>query len=127
MMAIGIGCKKGTPAEAIMTLVQDALSRVEPDEIRGLFTLAEKATEHGLHEAAARLSLPLLFLPDMALKAAACKNQTHSERVVALFGVPSVAESAALAGAGEGAILLLPRITEGGVTCAIAQTREITP
>ena len=57
----------------------------------------------GLHEAAARLSLPLMFLPESSVKNVACKTETRSERVVQLFGLPSVAETAALAGAGGGA------------------------
>jgi cobalt-precorrin 5A hydrolase len=122
MMAIGIGCKAGTKAEAIIALVETALARVENDKIAGLFTIAEKTHEAGLHEAAARLSLPLMFLPETSVKNVACKAETRSERVVHLFGVPSVAETAALAGAGDGATLILPRISEGGVTCAIAQS-----
>lgn len=122
MMAIGIGCKSGTKADAIIALVETALARVERDTIAGLFTLAEKTHEAGLHEAAARLSLPLMFLPETAVKRVACKAETRSERVVQLFGVPSVAETAALAGAGDGATLILSRISEGGVTCAIAQS-----
>lgn len=122
MMAIGIGCKTGTKAEAIIALIESALSRVERDQIAGLFTIAEKVNEVGLHEAAARLSLPLMFLPESSVKNVACKTETRSERVVQLFGLPSVAETAALAGAGDGATLILPRISEGGVTCAIAQS-----
>ena len=122
MMAIGIGCKTGTKAEAIIALIESALSRVERDQIAGLFTIAEKVNEVGLHEAAARLSLPLMFLPESSVKNVACKTETRSERVVQLFGLPSVAETAALAGAGDGATLILPRISEGGVTCANAQS-----
>ena len=107
-----------------MALVETALARVGNDTIAGLFTIAEKAHESGLHEAAARLSLPLLFLPQTSIKQVACKTETRSERVVQLFGVPSVAETAALAGAGDGATLIVPRISEGGVTCAIAQSSE---
>jgi cobalt-precorrin 5A hydrolase len=64
--------------------------------------------------------MPLHFLPQEALEAVADKAQTRSPRVEALFGVPSVAETAALAGAGPGAVLILPRIARDDVTCAIA-------
>jgi len=122
MIAIGLGCKSGTRADDIVALVEDALSRISSDTISGLFTIADKAHETGLHEAAARLSLPLLFLPDSAVKNVACKAETRSDRVVALFGLPSIAETAALAGAGDGSHLVLARISRNGVTCAIAQT-----
>jgi cobalt-precorrin 5A hydrolase len=122
MIAIGIGCKSGVQAGDVVALIEDALSRVEYDTIAGLFTVAAKSLESGLAEAAVRLSLPLLFLPETALKNVACRTETRSERVVALFGVPSIAETAALVGAGEGARLILPRIRQGGVTCAIAKS-----
>ena len=127
MIAIGIGCKSGVQAGDVVALVEDALARVERDTIAGLFTLAAKSLESGLAEAAITLSLPLLFLPDIALKSVACQAETRSERVVALFGVPSVAETAALVGAGEGSTLILPRISQGGVTCAIAKSARSTP
>jgi cobalt-precorrin 5A hydrolase len=122
MIAIGIGLKSGATSSEIVTLVEEGLSRVERETIAGLFTLASKAHESGLSEAAAILSLPLLFLPEAALKNVACRTESRSERVVALFGVPSIAETAALVGAGEGSSLILPRISRGGVTCAIAKS-----
>ena len=39
---------------------------------------------------------------------------------MALFGLPSIAETAALAGAGPSSVLLLARMSEGGASCAIA-------
>ena len=127
MIAIGIGCKSGVQAGDVVAVVEDALARVEPDTIAGLFTVAAKSLESGLAEAATTLSLPLLFLPEIALKSVACQAESRSERVVALFGVHSIAETAALVGAGEGATLILPRISQGGVTCAIAKSAESTP
>lgn len=118
-LAVGIGCRSGVTAEAVVALVEDALARV-PGEPLALFTIADKHTEAGLWDASVRLGLPLVHLPTSALEAVSHAAVTHSERVVALKGVPSVAECAALAGAGPGATLLLPRIVAAGVTCAIA-------
>ena len=122
MIAVGVGCKSGVTADDVITLVEEGLSRVEGETIAGLFTGASKAHESGLAEAAASLSLPLLFLPEIALQKVACRAETRSERVVALFGVPSIAETAALVGAGEGSTLIVPRMSRGGVTCAIAKS-----
>jgi cobalt-precorrin 5A hydrolase len=44
--------------------------------------------------------------------------------VLALAGVPSVAEAAALAACGPNAKLILPRIVIGPVTCALASAEE---
>jgi cobalt-precorrin 5A hydrolase len=127
MIAIGIGCKSGVTADDVITLIEEGLSRVEGETIAGLFTVASKSHEPGLAEAATSLSLPLLFLPEIALKSVACRTETRSERVVALFGVPSIAETAALVGAGEGSTLIVPRMSRGGVTCAIAKSAGDTP
>jgi cobalt-precorrin 5A hydrolase len=45
---------------------------------------------------------------------------TRSHRIEALRQVGSVAEAAALAAAGPGAMLLLRRIASAGATCALA-------
>lgn len=126
LLAVGVGCRSGVTAEAVVRLVEDALARVPgpplSSPLLGLFTVAGKEQEPALSEAAARLGLPLVYLPRDTLKAFAAGTETRSERVVALFGVPSVAEAAALAGAGAGGTLVLPRIQAEGVTCAVAAT-----
>jgi cobalt-precorrin 5A hydrolase len=116
---MGIGCKSGVTVNAIVDLAEEAFSRIDGRPI-ALFTAAEKQNEPALGEAATRLGLPLVHLPRAALEAAADRAVTRSERVIALFGVPSLAETAALAGAGPGSRLILPRMSAGGVTCAVA-------
>lgn len=124
-LAIGLGCRKGCAPEAIVALVRDALAQAGVDGGEpGLFTVADKQGEPGLAEAAAMLELPLAFLPREALAACAEGCATRSPRVEAVFGVPSVAEAAALAGAGPGARLVLPRIAAAGATCAVAASGE---
>jgi cobalt-precorrin 5A hydrolase len=41
--------------------------------------------------------------------------------VAALYGVGSVAEAAALVGAGEGARVIVPKFSGDGVSCAVAR------
>jgi cobalt-precorrin 5A hydrolase len=129
MLAIGVGCRIGASAEAIVALVRRALERAATvfpatPTSRGtraaLFTAVEKQGEAGLREAATLLAMPLVFLPKAALAAHSDATETRSERVVQLFGVPSLAETAALAGAGQGSHLIVARLAADGVTCAIA-------
>jgi cobalt-precorrin 5A hydrolase len=121
IVAVGLGCRAGVEGAAIAALVRRALAEFRPPEgdLR-LFTLAEKGDEPGLIDAAWLLAAPLTALPLEALQAQAARVLTRSEAVTARFGVPAVAEAAALAGAGEGGRLLGPRIAEGGATCAVA-------
>ena len=120
-IAIGLGCRRGVSGEMIASLVREALARVEQTGAAALFTVDAKRAEAGLAQAARALAMPLRFLPQEALAAVADKAQTRSPRVESLFGVPSVAETAALAGAGPGAVLILPRIARDNATCAIAR------
>ena len=129
-IAIGLGCRKGVSGEVIASLVREALARIEQSGAAALFTVDAKRDEAGLAQAARALAMPLHFLPQEALVAVADLAQTRSPRVEALFGVPSVAETAALAGAGAGAVLILPRIARDDATCAIArapQPQETAP
>lgn len=149
MIAIGIGCRRGCGAAEIVELVQrgwrlagtgartfgfasqaleiaisgDGFGTGEPEGSRSgvrLCSVVEKQTEAGLLQAAATLGLPLVFFPAAILAKQQPHLTTRSDRVTALFGTPSVAEAAALAGAGAGAQLLVPRLASAGATCAIA-------
>lgn len=120
-LAVGVGCRKGAEADAIVALVGEALRGIGLKGAEAeLFTIVDKRGEPGLAEAAERLGIPIRFLSRQALAASAEGCVTRSERVEAMVGVPSVAEAAALAGAGRGARLLVPRLAAAGVTCAVA-------
>ena len=130
MIAIGLGCRRGaaTPPDEVVALVREAIELL-PEEIvpSGLFTLAAKAGEPGLAGAAATLGLPLFFLDHAALALVASEARHRSVRVEEMLGLPGIAETAALAGAGQGAVLLVPRLASASVTCAIAGHPEPSP
>lgn len=119
-VAIGVGCRRGIASAPVVALVREtlAISSVCGGHA-ALFTIDAKRGEEGLSQAAEVLGLPLIFLPREAL--AAMETPARSERVQALIGLPSVAEAAALAGAGEGAVLIVPRVARDGITCAVAK------
>ncbi|WP_228259647.1 cobalamin biosynthesis protein [Siculibacillus lacustris] len=120
-LAVGIGCRTGVSGEAIAALVERALAAADAPALpAALFTVVDKVGEAGIGEAAVRLGLPLVHLPRAALAAVADRVTTRSERVVELFGVPAIAEGAALAGAGRGSRLVVERMAEAGATVAVA-------
>ena len=124
-VAIGIGCKKGCPSEAIIALVARAMAAASCTGMDArLFTHAAKKKEPGLADAAKALGLPLVFLDGQVLRQASLRAATNSPRVMALFGLPSIAETAALAGAGPSSVLLVRRMSNGGASCAIAGNWE---
>lgn len=88
---------------------------------------ADKAGASCLIEAARRLGVELVGLPAAALRDQSARVVTPSPSSERRFGVPSVAEAAALAGAGAGARLLVRRIAAHGATCAIAAAPDDAP
>jgi cobalt-precorrin 5A hydrolase len=83
-----------------------------------------KGGEAGIVAAAAARRLRLVLVGPAELEAAGSRTQSSSPLVKALAGVPSVAEAAALAAGGPSAKLILPRISIGPVTCALAETED---
>lgn len=120
LLAIGVGCRAGVAGEAVAALVARARAGLDVDAPARLFTVTDKRGEPGLEAAALALGLDLVFLSHGELAAVAGAVVTPSPASMARFALPSIAEAAALAGAGPGARLLVPRIAGGGVTCAIA-------
>ncbi|PIO98972.1 hypothetical protein CJ014_12890 [Pleomorphomonas carboxyditropha] len=118
-LAIGVGCRQGVSAEAIVRLIETATAGLAP--AAGLFTIEDKRGEAGLSEAAERLALPLVFLSRDALAAVADRLVTPSPAALARFGVASVAEAAALAALAGRGRLVVPRRAAGGVTVAVAE------
>jgi cobalt-precorrin 5A hydrolase len=124
MIVAGVGCRKGTAAAEIEAAIAAALARagLGTDALALIATSAAKGAEPGIVAAAAALRVPLVAVPPLDLEAAGARTVTYSERVVALTGVPSLAEAAALAAAGPTAQLMAPRIAMGPATCALADT-----
>src|SRR6202047_4867092 len=123
-VAIGIGCKRGCSSEAIASLVERAIAAACAGAPAALFTHEAKKSEAGLASAAKALGLPLVFLDGLVLRQASLRAATNSPRVMAMFGLPSIAEAAALAGAGPSSVLLAARLSDGGASCAIAGKKE---
>jgi cobalamin biosynthesis protein CbiG len=125
LVAIGVGCRAGVAGETIAALARRALAEAgAPQGERGMFTLAAKADEPGLVEAARLLGVALTPLPLETLVAQAERIVTPSAAARARFGAPNIAEAAALAGAGVGGRLACPRLQADGATCAVALSAE---
>jgi cobalt-precorrin 5A hydrolase len=122
MIVAGIGCRRGTAAPEIEAAIRTALARagISPARLNAIATSAAKQSEAGIAAAAAKLGVTMLLLADAELKAAGDRVATRSDRVLAVTGVPSLAEAAALAAAGPAARLLTARLVVGAATCALA-------
>ena len=124
MIVAGVGCRKGAQAADISAAIAAALANagLTTTALALVATAERKRNESGIAAAAAAIGVPLLVVAQHDLKAAGVRTTTKSGRVVAIAGVPSVAEAAALAAGGPGARLIAPRIAVGPATCALADT-----
>lgn len=126
MIAAGIGCRAGCSAADVLAALERALAAARRDrrEVQALFAPEARRAEPGLQAAAAQLSRLVVALPREALLRHAGAAITASEHALRHYGVGSVAEAAALAGAARlgagGGRLLGPRSIAGGATCALA-------
>jgi cobalt-precorrin 5A hydrolase len=122
MIVAGIGCRRNTSAPDIEAAVRAALAQagLTTNALTAIATTAAKHDEAGIETAAANLGVNVVLVAEGDLKAVGSRTETKSERVLALTGVPSVAEAAALAAAGPLARLISPRLVLGSATCALA-------
>lgn len=113
MKVAGFGFRTG----ASLASFQAAYAMIGPAD--ALATAEDKAA--GLAPFAAHQGLPVIHVTRAAL---ATHRRPGSARVTALYSTGSLAESAALAAAGPGARLMMPRVTspDGQVVAALAES-----
>ena len=118
---VGIGCRRGTPAERIVAAINAALAEagIALDEVRLIASAAVKADEAGLIAAAEALGVPLRFIPAAEIRASS-RVFSHSAFVEEKVNLPAVAEPAALL-AGKRTRFICRKKTYNGITIAIAR------
>ncbi|TCU12949.1 cobalamin biosynthesis protein [Rhizobium sullae] len=122
---LGLGCERGTPADEVMALAGEALrlAGLAPGELAAIASIDGRAGEPAILEAARHFSLPMLFFSAARLEEETPRLKNPSDIVFARIGCHGVAESAALAGAGQVAELAVPKIKSAHATAAIARMR----
>jgi cobalt-precorrin 5A hydrolase len=126
MIVAGVGCRAGATAGEIGAAIAAALSRagLTANALGMIATSSAKAGEPGIAAAASQRGVKFVVVPQAEFQAAGARAVTRSERVLALTGVPSVSEAAALAAGGPAARLVVPRVVVGPATCALAITGD---
>lgn len=118
---VGIGCRRGTPAERIVAAIRDALAEtgVALDEVRLLASADIKADEPGIREAAETLGVPLRFLSAAEIRTSP-REFSYSDFVEEKVNLPAVAEPAALL-AGRRTRFICRKRTYKGITISLAR------
>lgn len=122
VIVAGIGCRRGTSAAEIEKAINAALERAGRPlaKLDLIATASIKRDEAGIAEAAKARGVRVALVDQADLELASARGATWSERVLALAGIPSVAEAAALAASGPKSRLIVQRVVVGPVTCALA-------
>ncbi|GAA2152417.1 hypothetical protein GCM10009760_48960 [Kitasatospora kazusensis] len=121
-VVVGVGAGRGVPAREVLGLVDAVLAAAgasRPDVAR-LATLDTKSEEPALRTVARLLGVELVGYPAAALAAVPVPHP--SPAVLAAVRTPSVAEAAALLGAGDGGRLVVRKHKSARATAAIART-----
>jgi len=123
VLALGIGCERGCAAEEIADLAHSALAEagLAATAVAAVVSVERKLAEPGIHALAAALGAPARFFSASRLLA---ETARLSERSLAAFratGCWGVAEGAALAAAGPGGMLIVPKRKSRRATCAVAR------
>jgi cobalt-precorrin 5A hydrolase / precorrin-3B C17-methyltransferase len=121
VLAVGIGCERGTSAEEVRDLIKTTF------EAHNLSTksIAVYASIELKEDEAALSSLHnVVYFTADELSAQSPRIATPSVYVAETVGTPSVAEAAALAAAGDEATLIVPKTKSKRATIAIAEACE---
>ena len=115
---VGMGCRRGTPAAALHTLLEEVLTQdgIPGKAVCALCTIDLKKDEAGLRELAGEWNVPLLTYSAQKL-AQVSGDFTPSPFVEQVTGVDNVCERAALA---SGGTLLRKKTAKDGATVALA-------
>lgn len=119
MVVIGIGATSAAQPDAICAAVSKAWPTPSNAELV-LATRTDAPFEAAVRAAAKALGAGFTAVSLDALRQRSGDCATRSSPSLARFGVASIAEAAALAGAGPGSRLAVSRIICGRVTAAVA-------
>jgi len=123
VLALGIGCERGCSAEEISDLAHSTLAEagLAAAAVAAVVSIELKLAEPGIHALAAAFGVPARFFPAQRLLAETARLSERSAAAFRATGCWGVAEGAALAGAGPGGVLIVPKRKSRRATCAVAR------
>lgn len=124
-LAVGIGCRRGTPEEEIRQALKNSLATIRRSlqSIAVIGSSVVKADEEGLLAAGKNMNIPLRFFTNEALEGCIEQQKLRiSTFVKQQIGVGNVCEAAALLAA-QNDKLLMDKTKYGKITVAIAEIK----
>lgn len=125
-LLLGVGCERDVDADELLALVNGILRResLSRDSIATIVSVDMKMDESALIHLGEILNIPVRFFSVERLERETSRLKNPSEKVFAAIGCHGVAEASALAGAGEGGVLLIEKNKSARATCAIARANK---
>lgn len=121
MIVLGMGWQRAALAQNALELALRSLKQAGAQGVDCIAVPAFKKGDELPWAVAHALGVGVFWVDQTRLQQMQAACQTFSATVREHVGLASVAEACALAGAGEGAHLCLPRQVFCGVTCAVAE------
>ena len=122
MIVAGLGSRREITADELEQAVRLAFKTLSLpiERLDAIATEGGKAVQPPYVEVVGRLAATLIVCDELSLQRVADRILTPSRHALEAKGVPSIAEAAALVGAGRNACLLGARVTTERATCAVA-------
>jgi len=123
VLAIGIGCERLCPAAEIAALAAESLAAagLAAASVAAIVSVELKLAEPGIRRLADSLEVPARFFAASRLLDETPRLTERSDAAFRATGCWGVAEGAALAAAGPGGTLIVPKRKSRHATCAIAR------
>jgi cobalt-precorrin 5A hydrolase / cobalt-factor III methyltransferase / precorrin-3B C17-methyltransferase len=123
VLALGVGCEKGCPADEIEALALSALAGegLAPAAVAAVASIDNKLSEPGIHALAGALGVPARFFSAARLLEETPRLSERSPAAFAATQCWGVAEGAALAACGEDGVLVSAKRKSRRATCAVAR------
>ena len=120
---LGVGASRNCPARELIDLAETGLreANIAPGALAGVFSIDVKMDEVAVNAVADHFGIPLRFFTAAELEKQTDRLSNPSDIVFAEVGCHGVCEGAALAGAGEGSELVVPKQKSAMATIAISQ------
>jgi len=130
VLALGVGCERGTGADELIGLAEKTLADagLAAAAVACVVSLDLKADEDAVHALASHLGVPARFFTAAELEAETPRLANPSDVVFAEVGCHGVAEGAALAATGSerlGGVLAVAKRKSARATCAIGRASGV--
>ncbi len=126
MIVFGVGTTSSAKDDDIVAAILEA-ERTSSQVADSLAAMRRGVLDDPIRRAGEMLKRKTILFDQESVQARSRDCLTHSAASLAAYGVPSVSEAAALAGAGDGSHLIVARHVYRAVTIAVATSSDTTP